>query len=529
MQALNWRSSKRLSRIRLATLMIILAGTSGTASAELVNVSTRALVQGGDKQAIAGFVIDSKNLTPGTNPGGSPTQQCVVVRGRGPSVGVSGEVLPDPYLRIVSNGVELDANDDWGDHPFAPAVQASGKEPGDPKDAAIYTCLDPGPYTALLSPNGNGSGIGLVEVVKVPYFDVSEILSVQLTTDVASVLVGDYLDVSASPTVGGSSSYDSETRTLTVDRPSVGTAALWADALKSGSKFDIQANVTNFSGSIIKVKSGGIELMSINGNGSYDFRGAVVGNDLRIDTNGASDATIALSVRDIVTVSWNVTNAESCDTFDSDPFTTEWDQFVITPGADGTAQGSLELTANFNSETTYSYGLRCTDSGAKQVTDEAPIVATFCFNAGPVSIIDWDDLQFGVNKVDGFNFPEPSGNTAVISMPPGTTKAVRFNTSTVLPEDYYGALKNPEVAGSGELRQISISRCPGQFEDLPVRCSSIAVSSGQVLFDIDNSRPELTSVCRLEKGATGETYYFNIKFDDGCSGSSTCYTKVLAQ
>jgi len=125
---------------------------------ELFNISTRAEVLNLDNIVIAGFIITGN------------TDKCVILRGRGQSVGVPvGEPrLEDPQLTLQSGANVIDFSDNWQDHPTAAIVEALGRAPGAASDAALFICLAPGPYTALLrgSP-GTGRGIGIVEVIDV--------------------------------------------------------------------------------------------------------------------------------------------------------------------------------------------------------------------------------------------------------------------------------------------------------------------------------------------------------------------------
>jgi sugar lactone lactonase YvrE len=151
----------------------ILAGKNGTtgiglvevydittsAFAELTNVSTRGFVGTGDNVMIGGFI---------TAGGNGSTQ--VVVRGLGPTLtqfGVPG-ALADPALSLVdSNGNIVRGNNNWKDSQQV-AIQATGLAPPNDLEAAILATVAAGRYTAILSGNGGGTGIGLVEVYKLP-------------------------------------------------------------------------------------------------------------------------------------------------------------------------------------------------------------------------------------------------------------------------------------------------------------------------------------------------------------------------
>jgi hypothetical protein len=132
---------------------------SGGGLSELTNVSTRGLVGTGENVVIAGFI---------TGGGNGPTQ--VVVRGLGPTLvqfGVSG-TLADPTVTLMdSNGNVVQSNDNWRDSQ-QPEIQNSSLQPPNDLEAAILATVPAGNYTAILSGNGGGTGIGLVEVYKLP-------------------------------------------------------------------------------------------------------------------------------------------------------------------------------------------------------------------------------------------------------------------------------------------------------------------------------------------------------------------------
>jgi hypothetical protein len=141
--------------------LIELYDISGGASAELTNVSTRGFVGTGDNVLIAGFIAS----------GGNGSTQ-VLVRGLGPTLAqppfsVSG-TLADPWLTLVdSNGNAVQTNDNWKNTQQA-EISATGKAPPNDLEAAILATVPAGNYTAILSGDGGGTGIGLVEVYKLP-------------------------------------------------------------------------------------------------------------------------------------------------------------------------------------------------------------------------------------------------------------------------------------------------------------------------------------------------------------------------
>jgi hypothetical protein len=121
---------------------------------ELINISTRAQVGNGVFAVVAGFIVEGD------------TKKCVVLRGRGPSVNINQTKLEDPTLTLkaAGNPEVLAFNDNWQDDPNADQMVERGLAPTDPNEAAIFTCLDPGAYTAeLRSVAGKELGIGIVE------------------------------------------------------------------------------------------------------------------------------------------------------------------------------------------------------------------------------------------------------------------------------------------------------------------------------------------------------------------------------
>jgi hypothetical protein len=75
-------------------------------------------------------------------------------------------VLADPTLELHdANGVTLITNDDWeSDAVSAANLVLFNLAPSNPKEAAIFTSLAPGTFTAILAGKNGGTGIGTVEV-----------------------------------------------------------------------------------------------------------------------------------------------------------------------------------------------------------------------------------------------------------------------------------------------------------------------------------------------------------------------------
>jgi len=125
---------------------------------QLSNLSTRGFVQAGNNVLIAGFILG------GANTGNDR----IAIRGLGPSLSQFGlsPVLADPTLELHDgNGATLITNDDWASDPVSAAnLVLFGLAPSDPKEAAIFTSLPPGTFTAILAGKSGGTGIGTLEI-----------------------------------------------------------------------------------------------------------------------------------------------------------------------------------------------------------------------------------------------------------------------------------------------------------------------------------------------------------------------------
>jgi hypothetical protein len=120
--------------------------------AALLNISTRAEVQQGNKVMIGGFIII----------GSEPKN--VLLRGIGPSLtgtGVQG-ALQNPTMDLFQGGTLLATNDDWKQTQRA-EIEATGIPPKNDAEPAIVRRLSPGSYTAVLQGVNNETGIALVE------------------------------------------------------------------------------------------------------------------------------------------------------------------------------------------------------------------------------------------------------------------------------------------------------------------------------------------------------------------------------
>ena len=129
----------------------------------LGNISTRSLVQTGDKVMIGGFIVA------GTQP------KSVIIRAIGPELSQYGvpNPLADPTLELHNGtGALIGSNDNW-QHTIIGGIitsdqvqdiRNSGHAPADPRESAIIADLPPGNYTAIVRGVNNTTGVGLVEV-----------------------------------------------------------------------------------------------------------------------------------------------------------------------------------------------------------------------------------------------------------------------------------------------------------------------------------------------------------------------------
>jgi len=129
-------------------------------SPKLVNLSTRGWVGSGDSVMIGGFILGE-----GTSP------RKVIIRAIGPSLaqkGVSG-TLDNPKITLTTvTGQLVASNDDWGSAANAAEIQALGRAPKHPNEAAILATLDPNvPYTPIVEGVGGATGNALVEIYEV--------------------------------------------------------------------------------------------------------------------------------------------------------------------------------------------------------------------------------------------------------------------------------------------------------------------------------------------------------------------------
>jgi hypothetical protein len=146
----------------IALAEIFDATPAGASARQLVNVSARTDVAGGDNTLIAGFVI------------GGSTARTVLIRAAGPTLstfGVAG-ALADPRLTLFRESTELAGSDNWqSSAELVDAFAATGafNFNARSRDAVLLVTLPPGEYTAQVAGVAAAdSGIALVEIYALP-------------------------------------------------------------------------------------------------------------------------------------------------------------------------------------------------------------------------------------------------------------------------------------------------------------------------------------------------------------------------
>lgn len=142
---------------------------------------------------IGGFIVN------GTGP------KKIVVRALGPSLQENGiaEALTDPTIELhAADGTVIGANDDWqSDAASAAAIQSYNLEPKNDREAALFTTLPPGSYTAVVAGKDGESGAALVDVYDVDAAADSKLANISTRGVVGSgdnVMIGGFI-------VGGAS------------------------------------------------------------------------------------------------------------------------------------------------------------------------------------------------------------------------------------------------------------------------------------------------------------------------------------
>lgn len=129
---------------------------------QILNLSTRARVEGGDRVMIAGFTIGGSQDPDTKAANGVPIK--VAIRGLGPSVGVSVARLGNPVIELHKSDGSIVSNDNWQEDSNAGEVSANNLAPANPSEAVLIRTLQPGAYTVILRDHDAQYGVGLIEL-----------------------------------------------------------------------------------------------------------------------------------------------------------------------------------------------------------------------------------------------------------------------------------------------------------------------------------------------------------------------------
>ncbi len=109
---------------------------------QLLNISTRGFIRGGNDVLIAGFIVS----------GNGPVGTSILVRALGPSLSAFGitDPLADPVIELRdASGTLLASNNDWKDTQQV-AITGTPLAPTDDKESAILTTLQGGAFTVIV-------------------------------------------------------------------------------------------------------------------------------------------------------------------------------------------------------------------------------------------------------------------------------------------------------------------------------------------------------------------------------------------
>jgi len=161
----------------------VFSGLGTPAVIPLLNISTRLNVGIGENVLIGGFIVV------GTDP------KKVIIRAIGPSLTDLGvpDALADPVLELHKQDGSIVTNDNWRDSQEQEIIDST-IPPTDDLESSIVATLDPGPYTAIVSGENNGTGIGLVEV-----YDLDQAANSQL----ANISTRGFVDINDNAMIGG--------------------------------------------------------------------------------------------------------------------------------------------------------------------------------------------------------------------------------------------------------------------------------------------------------------------------------------
>ncbi len=224
--------------------------------------------------------------------------------------------------------------------------------------------------------------------------------------------------------------------------------------------------------------------------------------DVVINSFSVSSSTITEGQS--VSLSWTTANASSCTPTGG---TGGWNSRVI-----GLPNSNTTIT--ITSAGTYTFGLTCQGASGNPVTRSIVVTA----QAEPPP--DSDPSSCGTpslsgNVINWINFwqeafPFPGSDTENIIVPIQGYSALKFNSANFIDD---GKITSIETTNTTGVRFGAISECPGNF-DVPSTCSLKWGLGGGIRW-ATNDRD---GACQLKPNTT---YYFNITFTNGVTGSTT--------
>jgi hypothetical protein len=135
----------------VGTAVVEVYDLSNGSNSKLANISTRALVQGGNDVLIGGMIVEGSNNAD------------VIIRAIGPSLNLPG-AMANPTLELRdASGALLGSNDNWRSTQQSAIIQ-TGVAPTNDAESAIVTSFPPGSYTAIVRGANGTTGIAVVEV-----------------------------------------------------------------------------------------------------------------------------------------------------------------------------------------------------------------------------------------------------------------------------------------------------------------------------------------------------------------------------
>lgn len=236
----------------------------------------------------------------------------------------------------------------------------------------------------------------------------------------------------------------------------------------------------------------------------------------------------------ILTFSWNVSNAVSCNTSLGN---SAWQGVSINP-VDGSASSSVDITVNLSNAT--SFRLTCTGDGPNPVDVFEDVTVTINAGSCPSGFIAPLATDLTPNQRDllivehsaiynNLAWPFPQFASKAVAISRARYMAIEFNTGNNTGLDGgYRSVTSTQTFGT---RFGAISQCPGDFSqhlpDLASACTQEWFIGGTLNWTTGSNAQSYE--CEL---LPNTTYYLNLTFTDGedpltdtCDGSQ-CITTL---